>query len=86
MAGMSTAYILLIVWALIGALAGGVFKAAASDKVFFGRVIDGALGGCVAGTLVYNLELGLPLYFGSLLSAAAGAILFVMIIDRWRAA
>ncbi len=84
--GMSTAYILLIVWTLTGALAGGVFKAAPNDKVFFGRVVDGALGGCVGGTLVYNLELGLPLYFGSLVSAAVGAILLVMIIDQWREA
>lgn len=81
---MNTAYIILVVWALIGALAGGLTTSAQGDKAFLHRVIDGALGGCVAGSLIYKLELGLPFNFGSLLAAVAGAILFVIIVDRMR--
>lgn len=81
---MDTAYLMLAVWALIGAVAGGIIKAAPRDKVFFERVVDGALGGCVAGSLFYKLEMGLPFYVGSVLSAVVGAILVVIVLDRSR--
>jgi uncharacterized membrane protein YeaQ/YmgE (transglycosylase-associated protein family) len=82
---MNTALVMLAVWALIGAVAGGLAKSAPGDKVFFDHVINGALGGCVAGSLFHKLELGLPFYVGSLLSAVAGAILVVILLDRLRA-
>jgi uncharacterized membrane protein YeaQ/YmgE (transglycosylase-associated protein family) len=81
---MDSAYILLAVWGLIGALAGGLMNDAPRDRVFISRVVDGALGGCVAGSLFYKLDLGLPFYFGSLLSAVVGGIIVVVVLDRLR--
>jgi uncharacterized membrane protein YeaQ/YmgE (transglycosylase-associated protein family) len=81
---MDSAYILLAVWALIGALAGGLMNDAPRDRVFIARVVDGALGGCVAGSLFYKLDLDLPFYFGSLLSAVVGGIIVVIVFDRLR--
>ena len=54
------------------------------DRIFVARVVDGALGGCVAGSLFYKLDLGLPFYFGSLLSAVVGGIIVVIVFDRLR--
>lgn len=81
---MDTAYTLLAVWALIGAIAGGLIKDAPRDQGFFDRFIDGALGGCVAGSLFHRLDLGLPFYLGTLLSAVVGAALVVTIFNRIR--
>jgi uncharacterized membrane protein YeaQ/YmgE (transglycosylase-associated protein family) len=81
---MDSTYILLAVWALAGAVVGGLVKDASRDRVFLDHTIDGALGGCVAGALFYKLALGLPFYFGSLLSAVVGAIAVVIALDRLR--
>ena len=81
---MDSAYILLAVWALVGALAGGLVSETPKDRVFIARVFDGALGGCVTGSLFYKLELGLPFYFGSLLSAVVGGVIVVIVLDRLR--
>jgi uncharacterized membrane protein YeaQ/YmgE (transglycosylase-associated protein family) len=77
-------YIMVVVWVIIGALAAGLTTSAIGDRAYLGQVIYGGLGGCVAGSLFYRIEIGLPLYIGSLLSAVVGAILVVLIIDRLR--
>ena len=82
---MDPAYTMLLVWALIGALAAGLIGTAPNDRAFFGRVVDGVLGGCLAGSLFHKLELSLPFYVGSLLAALVGAVLVVAIINRCRA-
>jgi hypothetical protein len=75
---MRDAFFVLAVSGIIGAIAGLLVTGRASPAA------DGCLAACVAGSLVLKLNLGLPVYAGTLLAALAASIIAVNALHRQR--
>lgn len=77
-----------ISWSVIGALAGAVsyLTGRRTTENLFGRMFDGVLGACVTGEIVHRWDASVALGPLGLIAAAAGSVLFLFMLDRWRPA
>ena len=85
---MLTQLDIFISWSVIGSLAGAIsyLTGRRTSEDLFGRMFDGVLGACVAGEIVRRCDPSMAMGSVGLISAAAGSVLFVYVLDHWRTA
>ena len=85
---MLTQVDIFISWLIIGALAGAVsyLTGRRTSEHLFARMFDGVLGACVAGEIIRRWDASMAIGSVGLISATAGGVLFVYLLDHWRTA